>query len=173
MRRPATMIGCGGAIRLATVSIVAALVCGCAARQRMPTPPEAATAGSPGTDALRIVLLWGEAVDLDLYVTDPALETVYFANTPSASGGRLERDASCRDTQAARSETIRWRDPPPGRYRVGVDFMDRCGRNTREVPYRVVVDVRGKRLEQEGTVRLARFVYEAIAFDVPAEMRPR
>jgi len=29
-----------------------------------------------------------------------------------------------------------------------------------------VVDVRGKRLEKEGTVRLARFIYEAIEFDV-------
>ena len=130
-------------------------------------------AGPPGTEGLRVVLLWSEAVDLDLYVTDPALETVYFANTPSGSGGRLERDASCRDAPAERSEVTRWRNPPPGRYRVGVDFMDRCGRNTREVRYRVVVDVRGKRLEQEGVVHLARFVYEAIAFDVPPETRPR
>ncbi len=163
-----------GAIRLAAISVAAAIVSGCAAERRAPpSPPPAAAAGTPGMDGLRVVLLWGDPVDLDLYVTDPVLETVYFANNSSTSGGKLDRDASCRDAKEERLEATRWREPPRGHYRVGIDFSDRCGQDTREVRYRLVVDVRGKRLEKEGTVRLARFIYEAIEFDVREDTRAR
>ena len=68
-------------------------VLGCAAKR--PSAPPAA----PGTEAcdgeLRVNLSSSGGVDLDLYVTDPGHETVYFANPRSGSEGTLEHDVAC------------------------------------------------------------------------------
>ena len=53
----------------------------------------AADAALARGSGLRFVLAFGEAADLDLFVTGPRQETVYFANTPTAVGGELEVDA--------------------------------------------------------------------------------
>ena len=127
-----------------------------------PAPP---TASLPVSDAaIRVVLLWEAPVDLDLYVTDPTMETVYFANRKAASGGVLEKDATCET--APRREIATWEKAPSGRYRVSLDFIDRCGQDPREVGYRLLVDTGGRRQEKTGTVQLARFVYQAFEFDL-------
>jgi len=74
---------------------------------------------------LRFSLAFGADVDLDLFVTGPRQETVYFANSPSLIGGELEADLRC-DAPAPRVERVLYRDPLPGRYRVSVDFPRRC-----------------------------------------------
>src|SRR5437588_148676 len=51
-----------------------------------PALPPAAEAPAPG---VRVSLVWSTPVDLDLYVTDPSQETVYFANPNAQSGGKL------------------------------------------------------------------------------------
>lgn len=89
--------------------------------------------------ALRVRLIFGGAADLDLYVSDPLAETVYYANTPSASGGALTADRRCGDP-APRVEQVEFVAPPAGRYRVGVDFPERCGRGRDPVVY--VLEVR-------------------------------
>ena len=123
--------------------------------------------------AIRVVLLWDAPVDLDLYVTDPTMETVYFANRKSASGGVLEKDATCQT--APRREVTTWERAPSGRYRVSLDFIDRCGQDRREIGYRLLVDTGGRRQERTGTVQLARFVYQAFEFDLgdPARKESR
>ena len=132
-----------------------------------PAPPAASL---PLSDAaIRVVLLWEAPVDLDLYVTDPTMETVYFANRKSASGGVLEKDATCET--APRREITTWAKAPSGRYRVSLDFIDRCGRDTRDVGYRLLVDTGGRRQEKTGSVQLARFVYQAFEFDVGEPQR--
>ena len=95
---------------------------GCASTPEEPPdlPPRAAPAG-----ALRVELAFGQDADLDLYVTDPLQETVYFANTPSQQGGVLLDDRRC-DSPPPRIETVVFEHPPPGRYRVGVDYPRRC-----------------------------------------------
>jgi hypothetical protein len=89
---------------------------------------------------LSVVLAWDAPVDLDLYVTDPAWETVYFANNPSRSGGELLHDVKCRDVGNAGStlhEVARFPAPQPGVYRVGVDFIDRCRSRAELASFRV------------------------------------
>jgi uncharacterized protein YfaP (DUF2135 family) len=114
-----------------------------------------------------VALLWSAPVDLDLYVTDPVAETVYFGNTPSGSGGRLERDRRCGDLgREPPVETVVWDAPRPGRYRVGVDFGDTCGRGHRTVPFRVVADAGSRRIEEIGSVEPAEFRYVVFEFDV-------
>ena len=145
---------------------VAALVGGCATK---PSIPASGMAPPPSADGLRVTLVWDVPVDLDLYVTDPKMETVYYANKRSASGGVLERDAGCKTDP--RREVTTWKAALPGRYRVSLDFPDRCGRDDGEVGYRLLVDVGGRRQETTGTLRLARFVYQGFEFDVGESIR--
>ena len=88
---------------------------------------------------LSILLGWSAAVDLDLYVTDPAWETLYFANNPTRAGARLVRDVSCRDVVDDRSfvEIAHVPTPAVGPYRIGVDFIDSCASSTEAVTFRV------------------------------------
>ncbi|MGE3464932.1 MAG: hypothetical protein AB7I04_23750, partial [Pseudomonadales bacterium] len=57
-------------------------------------------------DGLVVRLMFDEHVDLDLYVTDPLLETVYFARHDSRTGGRIVSDVRC-DTSGPRGGVIR------------------------------------------------------------------
>jgi uncharacterized protein YfaP (DUF2135 family) len=89
---------------------------------------------------VRIRLIFGAEADLDLYVTDPALETVYFGNNPSLGGGVLTRDLRC-DAAAPRREVVTFRVAESGRYRVGVEYARGCARWSRSetAPYRIEV----------------------------------
>ena len=127
----------------------------------MPAAPEA-----PAPDAeLRVRLVFGREADLDLYVTDPALETIYFGNTPSsASGGALEADLRC-DDPAPRVETVRFARAPAGRYRVGVDHPERCGPGRGPVPFRIIVEGGGLRHERRGEIAPGQFLPAVIDFE--------
>ena len=146
---------------------VAFAACGAA----KPSIPASGAGLPPSEDALRVTLVWDVPVDLDLYVTDPTMETVYYANKRSASGGVLEKDAGC--NADPRREVTTWKTALPGRYRVSLDFPDRCGRDDGEVGYRILVDVDGRRQEKTGTLRLARFLYQGFEFDVGEGIRER
>jgi hypothetical protein len=156
------------------VLTAAVLLAGCGLGfGRSPVPPPVA----PGAEArgLEVTLVWAAPVDLDLYVTNPEQETVYFANRRSASGGALVEDVPCppagkeAPTSGEVRETIRWEEPPAGRYRAGIDYIDRCGGEIVEVGYRLVVEAPAIRRETTGTVRLSRFLYQALEFDLPSE----
>jgi hypothetical protein len=130
------------------------LAAGCA---RHAPPPPGPAPPEPPQPGVTVTLRWTAAVDLDLYVTDPALETLYFANPRTASGGVLERDARCAGQEPGEQvERARWTSPPPGRYRGGVDFLETCGRDaSEEVPYALLVEVDGARQELMGRARRA------------------
>lgn len=164
-----------GAAGLAILVAVSA-GCGLFGPRAAARPPGMSSLPPPETP-LRVALLWSDPVDLDLYVTDPALETVYFANNPSGSGGRLKKDVECtgagrapegRKPQARTNvEAVSWKAPPPGGYRVGVDYIDACESGLDETRFRIVVDAGGERREQSGTLRLERFQPVVLEFDVP------
>jgi len=100
---------------------------------------------------LRVRLAFGASADLDLYVTDPHDETIYFANERAAAGGRLVADARC-DSQDPRIEQVVFAAPSAGRYRIGVDYMvwrDACGEQPPVVAYVLAIDApSGRRLER-------------------------
>jgi hypothetical protein len=136
----------------ALAALAAAL--GCAALSGAPAPAE--LPDEPPAAGLRVRLAFPADADLDLHVTDPLHETVYFANTPSASGGQLARDARCGDP-APRVETVVFDDPPPGRYRIGIDFPIRCRRLGEPVPFALEVSARGRAEERRGEIPFGRF----------------
>ena len=121
-------------------------------------------AKAPPDGALRVRLSFGGAADLDLYVTGPRQETVYFGNTPSQMGGTLLEDLRC-DTRPPRSEVVIFERPPPGRYRVGVDFPARCGLMGRAVPFRIRVESEQLSIDETGHIRLGEFQPNVLEFE--------
>lgn len=153
------------------VVIVVSALAACRSKPPEPPPAPALPAGAEvPAAAVRVSLVWSTPVDLDLYVTDPSLETVYFANPTSQSGGKLGHDVACSGVSGYEGpwvEDISWSRAPPGRYRVGVDFIQRCSSDQEEASFRVVAEVSGKRQEKTGTVLRERFEPIVLEFDVP------
>lgn len=116
---------------------------------------------------LLIQLAFGVEADLDLYVTGPLLETVYFANHESKSGGSISDDVRC-DGQPFRIEEVRFDAPTPGRYRVGVDHPEQCNGNNDPAAYVISVLHNGMRQEKRGFVSLRQFDVIVLEFDVAA-----
>ena len=115
-------------------------------------------------DGLRVQLAFGTRADLDLYVTDPFEETVYYANTPTRAGGELIEDRRCVH-EAPRIETVRFPQPlAPGRYRVGVDYPRACDEAKEPAPFAVSIDGPGGRITQQGLARHQ--VFEPIVLEV-------
>jgi hypothetical protein len=128
--------------------VFAATAC---APRHVPPPPALPAPPGPG---LTVTLHWTAPADLDLYVTDPVLETVYFANPRTRSGGVLERDARCTERTGDYVERARWTAPPLGRYRVGVDFITACSAAD-DAAYSLTVDVNGVRQAVAGRAHLS------------------
>ena len=151
--------------------LIAMLLCGLGCGVGVEPPPPsvpawASRAVAPGV--VRVQLVFGEAADLDLFVTDPDHEEVYFGNSPTRLGGRLDADRLCGDP-APRIETVRFSPAPPGRYRVSVDFPKRCHPGTETVTYRVVVDVGEERQEVEQVLSFGDTEQVVIEFDVSGD----
>jgi uncharacterized protein YfaP (DUF2135 family) len=146
---------------------------GCAsAPARVPEPTARtleAAFDSPHGGELQVRLAFEADVDLDLYVSDPLLETVYYANTPSRTGGALDADARCKGAPAlgVRVERVRFETAHPGRYRVGVDYPEGCGGGA-EAPFVIRVDVGGQMHTSSGVARRLDFDSRALEFSLDA-----
>ena len=156
---------------LAAAAVLSALtLSACPRRRPVPIPPPP-LAVHGRTDGLNVFLTWTASVDLDLYLTDPTLETVYFGNNPSRTGGQLLRDTRCGDVrrQGPFWEQARVLHPKPGRYRVGVDFIECCAAARQPVGFRVLVEIGGAQREVTGIIDPEQFQPLALEF----ELRPQ
>jgi len=146
---------------LPILTSAAGLLAACASQRSAPplvAPPAVVLPDQPG---LTFILAWDAPVDLDLYVTDPTWETVYFGNNPSRSGARLTEDVRCPDVRGDGpfQEVVRIADPAPGGYRVGVDFMERCRGENEYVSFRVATVFQGAAAqEKSGAIQIERFL---------------
>lgn len=118
---------------------------------------EASTEAPPAPGSLRVRLAFGAAADLDLYVTGPMHETVYFANSPARSGGALERDLRC-DAPAPRVGVVRFPQAAPGAYRVGIDFPGRCDHRREPVSFVVYLETEKGHRERRGAILPGHFL---------------
>ena len=145
-----------------TIATLAALLgLACASAVPKPAPPpewtealsaraaalEAKLAAVPRAAAGELVvrLAFEPGADLDLSVSDPRDETVYYGNTPARSGGALDADARCAAEPGERIETVRFVAPLAGPYRVGVDFQERCTSDERVSPWALSIEAHGER----------------------------
>lgn len=170
----------GERLRALVTALACSLVAGCAEPEAAPAEREAmavraevlagALADAPieAHKGLVVRLMFDDNVDLDLYVTDPLLETVYFARHDSRTGGRIVSDVRC-DTSGPRVEEIRFPEPWSGRYRVGVDFPHRCDGSASRAPapFAVAVSRDGRLLnEVHGLVEREFFEVRVLEFEI-------
>ena len=96
---------------------------------------------SVGTGDVQVTLTWQADVDVDLYVTDPAGDTVYYGNRNVSSGGELDRDNMCGDFEWGRPENVYWPESgaPSGTYAVEVRYYGSCGSEDPSVAWTVRV----------------------------------
>jgi hypothetical protein len=95
-----------------------------------------------GSGPIQVSLSWVGPVDVDLHVTPPSGEDIYWANQTDATGGTLDLDsnAGCA-IDNVNVENIVWSNsttPSPGHYEVRVDYWSNCGIST-PIPYTVRV----------------------------------
>ena len=79
-----------------------------------------------GFGLVHVTLTWDNATDVDLHVTEPNGEEIWYRNTRSNTGGQLDVD----DTNGFGPENIFWPEnsAPRGEYRVEVVYFDESGR---------------------------------------------
>jgi hypothetical protein len=119
------------------------------------------------SDGLVFRMFFDRSVDLDLYVTDPLDETVYFAKHDTATGGRLVRDVRCESpAEVGGVEEIRFDDPYPGKYRVGIDFPEGCNGPEPFAGFAVSVEGAGESHAAHGAVELQRFEVVVLEFEL-------
>ena len=125
---------------------------------RLPPPPRQAS-------GLQIRLGFGAEADVDLFVTDPDLETVYFGNNPSRGGGVLERDLRCGGPEP-RTEVVKLRKATPGPYRVGIEYARSCTFRARSVTYSVEARAAGLEWNAEAEIAPGEFQNRALEFEL-------
>ena len=95
-----------------------------------------------------VTLLWETDDDLDLHVTSPLGDTVFYYNALSTSGGRLDIDTIPQVMGPEVSdgdknyyiENIYWTDAPEGTYKVVVKNQNRIGDSKINLKVRVLTD---------------------------------
>ena len=100
-----------------------------------------------GTGDIQVTLTWFDehAIDLDLWVTDPNGEKCYYGNSPSTSGGVLDRDNLCSNYENGKPENIYWTQPPlNGEYIVEVHWFSDCGNGNTGEDYSVRIITNGE-----------------------------
>ena len=99
-----------------------------------------------GFGDVQVTLTWNNTADLDLWVTDPDGERIYFANRTSASGGQLDRDV----ISGYGPENIFWppNEAPPGDYLVQVHHFSGASPSQ----YSVLIQAFGHVKQYEGTI---------------------
>jgi len=98
---------------------------------------------------IQITMYWNTGADLDLYVTDPAGETISYSHTETASGGHLDHDArgQCNSSQENNTiENVFWNNPnpPSGTYQVAVDYWGDCNSNAGPTTATLSISVGGR-----------------------------
>jgi len=119
-----------------------------------PTPTRVSNLG---TGDVQVTLIWSSYNDLDLYVTDPAGETIYYNHPEAASGGKLDVDANrgCFSyITSSPVENIFWAtgSAPRGSYTVRVNYYQHCSTAPLADSYIVRLLVDGNVQEFSGTV---------------------
>lgn len=128
----------------------------------IPTP-------SVGTGDVQVTLTWhsAQAIDLDLWVTEPNGTLCYYGNRTTSTGGSLDIDNLCGNYVDGRPENIFWANAPTGEYKVEVDWFSGCSSGLLSIGYDVRVINAGMvrtfsgTIAADATVEITRFTVAA------------
>lgn len=98
-----------------------------------------------GTGDVQATLTWNSAADLDLHVTDPSGEEIYYGHETSESGGALDLDANagCETVLVRPTENVYWPagQAPSGDYTIQVVNWSSC--DDPDLSWHLIVRVNG------------------------------
>lgn len=101
-----------------------------------------------GTGDVQVTLYWNTVDDLDLHVTDPSGERIYYRNPRSRSGGELDVDANpgCGRPTTNAIENVFWpaNQSPSGDYLIQVVLYSYCRTIDEPVPFTVRLRIDGQ-----------------------------
>ncbi|MEO8201496.1 MAG: hypothetical protein ABI679_13295 [Gemmatimonadota bacterium] len=98
-----------------------------------------------GAGDVQVSVAWDAPTDVDLHVTDPSSEEIYFGNKTSASGGTLDLDSNAACTiDNVNNENVTWPvgGAPTGQYSVNLVYWSACSQAASN--YTVTIVVRGQ-----------------------------
>lgn len=126
-------------------------------------------------DKLLVTIQWNSRVDLDLFLTGPAGETIYFGNRKARAGYMMQQESDCK-TISATSKPYRETALIPaarvGRYRVSVDYILSCGSNIPDVDATVFLFNDLKQVELgRATFKVKRQELKTVAWEFGVEKR--
>jgi hypothetical protein len=129
---------------------------------------------SVGTGDVQVTLTWhsAQALDLDLWVTEPNGTRCYYAHDSTSTGGHLDIDNNCGSYIDGRPENIFWANAPAGEYKVEVDWYSGCGTGAASIGYDLRVINAGTVRTFSGTIN-ADATLEVTRFTVAAGRRAR
>ncbi|VVB72815.1 FRG1-like domain protein [uncultured archaeon] len=107
-----------------------------------------------GTPDIQVTLFWNDDVDLDLHVTDPYNEEIYYKHKTSASGGILDRDNMCTNWVQNAPENIIWPEnkAPSGHYKIKVVYYADCASHPDPITFTVKVYIKGQEFDYPMTI---------------------
>ncbi|MEM9217508.1 MAG: hypothetical protein AAGD25_24605 [Cyanobacteria bacterium P01_F01_bin.150] len=126
-----------------------------------PTPPPFLIMGpseaSLGTGDIQVTLRWATTDDVDLAVTGPDGQRIFWENPgPSGTGGILDRDdnSSCEVMTQSPIENVYWPtgQAPDGDYSIEVSLFQRCAVSIEPINFEVRLLVQGTTETLTGSV---------------------
>lgn len=98
---------------------------------------QALTTQESGTGDVKVSISWDSICDVDLHVTEPGGETIYYGNTSSSTGGELDVDMNVGCGSGGGVENIYWPEgqSPQGDYSIMVHmYKSTCGMDGADIP---------------------------------------
>ena len=88
--------------------------------------------------SLSVTLSWNGSADLDLHLTDPYGETIYYFHPASASGGALQQDHECAAQDQTEVITYPSGQAVSGAYAISIHYFRACN-VPRDVSWKLIV----------------------------------
>jgi hypothetical protein len=129
--------------------------CGVAPLATEPGPAEGGPP-APGAGDVTVRLTWRTTDDLDLHVTDPNGEEIYYGNRQGVGGGQLDRDSNviCIEQSTSPVENVFWPTglAPRGSFTARVNYFSDCD-DVAPVEFRLRIMVDGRVIyDESGTL---------------------
>jgi hypothetical protein len=115
----------------------------------------------PANGRIQIELTWDGDADLDLHVTDPYGETLYYFHPNSQSGGTFEDDRECYNNNG-QPERVLYNDgnAAAGNYQISIHYFRPCG-EARDVHWNLNVTADNKSSSYSGTISAGQYLRAA------------
>jgi hypothetical protein len=115
----------------------------------------------PANGRIQVELTWEGDADLDLHVTDPYGETIYYFHPFSQSGGSYEEDRECYNNNG-QAERVVYNDgsAAAGNYQISIHYFRSCG-EAHDARWNLSVTADNRSQNYSGTIKPGEYTQAA------------